>query len=197
MKECCEKLRAWTDRLASTKTDGWDSLPDLDLYMDQVLKILEKQAEACLHADDMKGITPSMINNYVKAGTIKRPVRKKYNKEHIANLVMLNSAKQVLPISDIASLLNKSADELSTSERYEYFTAIHKQACDAVAEKMRDALDRVADQCDSRQLFILATSMVLEADIMVSAAKLIIREVLAGSSQIPEKIKDKKVNAKL
>jgi len=187
MKERCEKIRTWTERLASFSIADWDSLPDIDLYMDQVLAVLQKQAEAYSQADDMKAITPSMINNYVKAGTIKRPIKKKYGKEHIANLIMLNSAKQVLPISDISSLLNKASDEIGTSEKYEYFTVIHKQAGEAVAEKMRDALERVGDQCDSKQLFILATRLVLEADIMVSASKLLLRDILSQAEEKPTK----------
>lgn len=183
MKECCDKIRAWTDRLSSSKIDGWEDLPGIDLYMDQVLTILEKQAEAYLQAEDIKAITPSMINNYVKDGTIQHPVKKKYGKDHIASLIMLNSAKQVLPISDISSLLNKASDEITMAEKYEYFTLIHKKACEAVTEKIHDALERVGDQCDSKQLFILATSMVLEADLMVSAAKMLIRDVLVKQEE--------------
>ncbi len=202
MKECCEKIRSWTDRLASSKMDGWDELPDLDLYMDQVLTILEKQAEAYLQAEDIKAITPSMINNYVKDGTIQHPVKKKYGKDHIANLIMLNSAKQVLPIADISSLLNRASGEISTGEKYEYFTLIHKKACEAVTEKIHDALDRVGDQCDSKQLFILATSMVLEADLMVSASKMLIRDVLVrkevdeAKSKLKAKAKPKPLTKK-
>lgn len=178
MQEICKKVKAWTENMASSRLTEWDQLPDIELYMDQVLTILERQAAAYWQADDIKAITPSMINNYVKDGTIKRPANKKYNKEHIANLIMLNSAKQVLPISDISGLLNKADSEISTAEKYEFFTVLQRQACESLSAKMQEALDNVGDQCDRKQLFILATRMVLEANVMVSASKMLIREVL-------------------
>ena len=57
----------------------------------------------------------------------------------------------------------------------------------------------MGDQCDSKQLFILATSMVLEADLMVSAAKMLIRDVLVKQKQkgaSPEQKPKPKVLAK-
>ena len=43
----------------------WDSLPDIELYMDQVISLITKYMEIYgTVTGQMRVITPSMINNY-------------------------------------------------------------------------------------------------------------------------------------
>jgi hypothetical protein len=75
----------------------WDALPDLGLYMDQVVTFLERQLSP-LHPAGVKDkiITPAMINNYVKMQVIPRPVNKKYERGHLAALLMLCLLKVIV-----------------------------------------------------------------------------------------------------
>ena len=43
----------------------WNDLPEIDLYMDQVISVTDKYLGALCTTDDPI-LTPSMINNYVK-----------------------------------------------------------------------------------------------------------------------------------
>ena len=43
----------------------WNELPDIELYMDQVVSIIEKNF-SCFVGDKNKIVTSTMINNYVK-----------------------------------------------------------------------------------------------------------------------------------
>ena len=43
----------------------WEEIPDIDLYLDQTVTILEKYLESYVDEDE-KIITKTMINNYVK-----------------------------------------------------------------------------------------------------------------------------------
>ena len=54
----------------------WSELPNLDLYLDQVL-LYVNQLDNCLIVDDDKGLTSAMINNYVKNGHLEKPIKKK------------------------------------------------------------------------------------------------------------------------
>ena len=63
----------------------WKELPNIDLYMDQVLNYIETSLKDYIKSDE-KFITKTMINNYVKQGIIDPPVNKKYNRLHIAEL---------------------------------------------------------------------------------------------------------------
>ena len=50
----------------------WGSLPDIPLYMDQVVGYLSRQTAAFGEGD---GLTPAMINNYLKDGLLEREGR--------------------------------------------------------------------------------------------------------------------------
>ncbi len=45
---------------------AWERLPELDLYMDQVITLMDKQLTPFTTDGSDKLLTPSMINNYVK-----------------------------------------------------------------------------------------------------------------------------------
>ena len=60
-----------------------------------------------------KIITKTMINNYVKQNIIPAPNNKKYNKIHIAELIVICILKEVYSISDIKKLIDLA---LSTSD---------------------------------------------------------------------------------
>ncbi|MBQ9921517.1 MAG: DUF1836 domain-containing protein [Clostridia bacterium] len=51
----------------------WDELPEIELYMDQVVYTLEKKLEIFAEDESQKIITSTMINNYVKQKVVKPP----------------------------------------------------------------------------------------------------------------------------
>lgn len=53
----------------------WQDLPDLDLYLDQVLLYVNQCTDFSV-ASDNKSLTASMINNYVKHGYVAKPIKK-------------------------------------------------------------------------------------------------------------------------
>jgi hypothetical protein len=87
------------------KTPAYDKLPEIDLYMDQVLTYIKKHLPP-FKETDKDILTASMINNYVKDNVIKNPVDKKYDKEAIASLIMVANLKRVMPIQDIKTILS-------------------------------------------------------------------------------------------
>ena len=46
-----------------------------------------------------------MVNNYVKAGVVPPPVKKRYGREHVAKLLAVCVMKQLLPIAAIQRLM--------------------------------------------------------------------------------------------
>lgn len=86
----------------------WQELPNIDLYIDQLVSFLEQYLSGYIKNDrekDEKIITKTMINNYVKHKTIKPPVNKKYNKEHMASLFVIFLLKEVYSIHEIEKLI--------------------------------------------------------------------------------------------
>ena len=82
----------------------WDALPDLGLYMDQVITYLDQKCRP-LYPDAAPFITPAMVNNYVKFGLVSRPVDKKYGREQLAQLMMICVLKQSASADGMKALL--------------------------------------------------------------------------------------------
>ena len=62
----------------------WNELPEIDLYLDQVVNYLEKYLGILNVNRDEKIITKTMINNYVKLGIMPAPEKKNLiNNTHI------------------------------------------------------------------------------------------------------------------
>ena len=108
----------------------WNELPNIDLYLDQVVTFIDKYLNKYIHTEDYKSetdnknstcITKTMINNYVKQNLIEAPVKKKYNKKHIAYLFVICILKQVYSINDIDRLIRLSQKEYTIDRAYNTF----------------------------------------------------------------------------
>ena len=98
----------------------WDELPDLELYLDQVLLYVNNVCGSSISAAD-KGLTASMINNYVKHGYISKPVKKKYQRRQVARLIAITTLKTVFSIQEISATLNMLHKEADSRELYDDF----------------------------------------------------------------------------
>ena len=83
----------------------WEELPNIDLYLDQVL-LYVNQVCAPSFSQKEKGLTASMVNNYVKHGYLTKPEKKKYQRHQIARLIAITTLKSVFSIQEIAQTLN-------------------------------------------------------------------------------------------
>ena len=72
-------LEVWLNELNNFSFKRYEELPDIELYMDQVVTFLEKQIKIFQNSSLDKQITSSMINNYVKGEVVSAPISKKYN----------------------------------------------------------------------------------------------------------------------
>lgn len=117
----------------------WEELPNIDLYLDQVVTLLEDYLKnlICLKDDakEDKVITKTMINNYVKHGILKPPVNKKYNKTHIARLIVICILKQVYSINDINALIKLALETSGIEISYNKFCIVVEKCIDATFKK--------------------------------------------------------------
>ena len=98
----------------------WEEIPSINLYLDQVLLYVN---QICPPAspDKEKGLTASMVNNYVKHGYISKPEKKKYQRKQIARLIAISTLKSVFSIQEIAQTLNTLQTETNSEELYNAF----------------------------------------------------------------------------
>ena len=101
----------------------WNELPEIDLYLDQVVNYLEKYLEQYSVNKEDKIITKTMINNYVKQGIMPAPEKKKYSRAHIAYLIVICILKQVYSINDIGKLISLTIQYFEISKAYNRFCA--------------------------------------------------------------------------
>lgn len=100
----------------------WEELPTIDLYMDQVIILLNKYLSIfSVVSNDDKIITPTMINNYVKQKIIPAPIKKKYSKMHLAYLIIVCILKQTLSISMISKIIPSNLNEDEINAVYSSF----------------------------------------------------------------------------
>ena len=111
MGEASDRILEWTREMDSHSTAEWDRMPEIYLYMDQVITYMNGQLHLFERDENTALLTSSMINNYVKAGVLERPDKKKYGRDHLAMLTVICILKQVLSIPDIAKLLEDARGE--------------------------------------------------------------------------------------
>lgn len=130
-------------QMAGQTLPRWEALPDLDLYMDQVLALVDHYLGDYPGFDE-KGLTASMVNNYVKLKVIPAPVRKRYTRTHLAHLIIICVLKPCLSITFIQQLLSCELAYIRTQEAgqaqdsfaplYDRFCDIFEQSVHAVAQ---------------------------------------------------------------
>lgn len=106
----------------------WDELPDMDLYMDQVVTLLNTYLDVFCVQGQGKLITSTMINNYVKHGIVEAPVKKKYTRRHLAYLIVVCILKTVYSMEEIGKLIRVQIDKYPQEQAYDYFCA-ELEAC--------------------------------------------------------------------
>ena len=113
---------------------AWEDLPDIDLYMDQVVSLMTRYLGPVAE-DGGKALTASMVNNYVKTGLVPPPAKKRYAREHLAYLAIVCSLKAVLPLSGIRELLERELSGQSIEQFYGEFRMLDE----AVTKEARKA----------------------------------------------------------
>lgn len=119
------RLHEWLSGMEQFNLPKWNELPQLELYMDQVIILLKQYLAPLYHGEAEKAITASIINNYVRMKVMPPPVKKKYSRVHIACLIMICTLKQSLSISCIQRILPMDPTEETLHPLYDDFVQQH------------------------------------------------------------------------
>ncbi|MBR5516167.1 MAG: DUF1836 domain-containing protein [Clostridia bacterium] len=109
------------DDIKAYRIPRWNELPDLELYMDQVISVLEKNLCIFAYGENSAFITPTMINNYVKQKLVSPPRNKRYNKGHIAAFYIITLMKQIMSISEINTAIKTVSEKMGEEKGYDLF----------------------------------------------------------------------------
>lgn len=137
-----KEIKTLKEGLAAQRPDGWEELPDLSLYMDQLISYMPRQL---IPMEEGDALTAAMVNNYIKAGLLPRAEGKRYERKHLAYLTAICALKPVLSMKELAQLLSAVDNQHVVAEDwYAFFLSKLDGSLSAVA----DSLDENAREAD-------------------------------------------------
>ncbi|MEI7884967.1 MAG: DUF1836 domain-containing protein [Clostridia bacterium] len=96
-----QDLALWCSDFVHFHLPRWEELPDIELYMEQVIVFIEKSLSLFLGNNKEKIITSAMVNNYVKLKILPPPIKKRYHRRQLAYLITISILKNVLNLTEI------------------------------------------------------------------------------------------------
>ena len=118
------RMRKWEAYLNDHALPTWAELPALELYMDQVIALVNNYLGFLPKEVGMDAVvTAAAVNNYVRKKIIPPPVKKRYSRIHLAYLLMLCSLKHSVSISYIQQMIPVTLTEAQVRDVYDRFVA--------------------------------------------------------------------------
>ena len=136
-KSRAERLADWDKSRREFQLPTWESLPQLGLYMDQVILLLRQYLGPLSRGEEDKPITASIINNYVRLKVMPPPVKKKYSQVHLASLIIICVLKQSLSISDIQRMFPSDHSEEAIRLLYGDFVRQYRKMSGAFVKQVQ------------------------------------------------------------
>jgi len=132
-----------------------NKIPDIDLYMDQVIQLFENNLEKVKRNPTDKILTKTMINNYSKDKLLFQNKNKKYSRNHILLMVLIYDLKQTLSIGDIKRLFTPMIETLSEEECkfdlsniYDEYLSLKQNQVNKEKELLTAILNDVTSLCE-------------------------------------------------
>ena len=111
-----KKIEELLNELKLNENIQLDDIPNIDLYMDQVIQLFESKMSNSKRNDEDKILTKTMINNYSKGKLMMNIKNKKYSKNHIILMCLIYELKGTLSIPDIKTVLNSIVKNYDNDE---------------------------------------------------------------------------------
>ena len=164
-------------------------IPNIDLYMDQVLTFMNGHLEDAKRYENDKIMTKTMINNYAKNHLLPAPDKKKYSKEHIMVLMFIYYFKNILSIGDIQSILNPLTNryfangrELNLEKIYEEVFSLEKGQIEQLIETLSKDFQRAGttfvDEAEEDKEFLQIFSFICMLSYDIYIRKQIIEKMI-------------------
>ncbi len=174
----------------------FSDMPTIDLYMEQMLSLIESEFNGLKRDKSDKVLTRTMINNYTKLGLLMPPKNKKYSQEHMILLILIYDLKNVLSINDIKSLFSpilnnietRDDDVMSLEEIYNAFLDLNNIEIDKFYNSIVRKLDLINDKTadlekdnkDIAQMFLFVIMLVAHSNAQKRLAERIIDDFFAS-----------------
>ncbi len=111
-----EKKQYIIDSIRNFRLPRYQEIPNVGLYLEQTSQYISD----CLAPLQETAITSSMISNYVKKGLISNPVKKRYYRDQIAQLLFIMLAKSVVSLDHLYYFIRLQEQTYPTHRAYDY-----------------------------------------------------------------------------
>lgn len=180
-----EEILKFIDDLEIDNKIQLKDIPDLDLYMDQVIQLFEGKLSTLKRTDDDKVLTKTMINNYAKAKLLMSINNKKYSKEHLILMSLIYDFKGILSISDIKTILDPIVQKYEKGESYdlrnlyEKYLEINREDSTVFKEFFEKEVSKIKnEEIQYEDKFLLISSMILMSNMYRRIGEKLIDELL-------------------
>lgn len=144
MNKTCLTLDNTKKIISEFSPNTWDKIPDINLYMDQLISYMKKQ-HIGFALESEENITAAMVNNYIKHNIMSRAKGKRYDKTHIAELTAICLLKQVISINDTGALLKDSLENVDHEHFYNIFKDMLLEKVDKNLSSLNDIMNDTDD----------------------------------------------------
>lgn len=173
------KLRRWETYLNNYRLPAWEQIPDLGLYMEQIIVLLRQYLDYLPpELKDEEFITSAAINNYVRTKIMPEPVKKRYYRVHIAYLLVICTLKQGLSIALIQKLLPVGLSEDEVREFYTLYAARHALSAAFFVEQVRGVAGPILDHDDATPFSTARTEELIVSSAMIGGFSRLLAEKL-------------------
>ena len=166
-------------------------IPEIDLYMDQVIQLFEANLGPLKRKDEDKILTKTMINNYAKANLLMSIKNKKYSKEHLILMSLIYDLKGSLSINDIKLLLNNIVEKYENKEEYDLRTLYETYLEDNLEDSnkfkvsLEDKVEKISKggHGEFEEKFLLVSSIISMSNMYRRMGELLIDEFFAKEKE--------------
>lgn len=150
-----------------------DDIPDIELYMDQVIQLFENKLGYLKRNEEDKILTKTMINNYSKGKLFMNIKNKKYSKNHIILIILIYELKGVISIPDIKAALDnivKSYDEeyeekIDLEKFYKSHLEMINKNDNSIKQEVLNIVKELGDLNEEEKRLLLLTYLAAKANI--------------------------------
>ncbi|MDR2610966.1 MAG: DUF1836 domain-containing protein, partial [Clostridiales Family XIII bacterium] len=184
-----EYLVALADNFAEHSLIEPEEFPDLSLYADQVAEFFCERLG--IYEKDLV-ISKSVIADYVKKGLIPAPDKKRFDRDHTIMIWFILFLKMAYGQKDVEAVMKPFVENIESrfDEKFN-FTEIYEKLGPVFREQRRESADRAVktaaavkdaireegvDDDDALELFLVLTSIAIQADTSMFIGKNLIRE---------------------
>ncbi len=187
-----DKLRHWEKFLRSFRLPMWEEIPNLGLYMDQIIVLLTEYLDYLPpEIKEDKYITASTINNYVRIKAMPEPIKKKYYRSHIAYLIMICTLKQTLNIATLQKIIPTGIPEEQVRDIYNAYAERHRSMAEYFIEQVKIAAAPILDENDSGDATKQTSDLIAASAIGAGFARLLSEKLLALGDNTSKQTKEK------